>query len=170
MKLEKWALIAEIVGAVAIVISLLYVGFQIQLNTAEQQAASVQAITARDEQIAFIYATDEAARPAWQKVVRGEDLERQDLDVMGAMIFAHLRVLEDAYNKHQEGFLDDEFLRSRKALVEFALLSSAQVRQAYEAQKNTGIFPRPFIDWFDEDLNSLDSLAGSRQALPAAIE
>jgi len=63
MKLEKWALIAEIVGAAAVVMSLLYVGYQIQLSTSERRDASIQAITSRDEQIAFIYATDEAVPP-----------------------------------------------------------------------------------------------------------
>jgi hypothetical protein len=39
-ELEKYALVAEIVGAVAIVISLFYVGYQLQLNTNEHAPPS----------------------------------------------------------------------------------------------------------------------------------
>ena len=161
MKLEKWALIAEIVGAAAVVMSLLYVGYQIQLSTSERRDASIQAITSRDEQIAFIYATDEAARDAWFKVLRGEEFTETDRKVMGAMIFAHLRVLEDAYNKYREGYLDDEFMSSRMTLVRGALLSSSQLRIIYDIQRRAGLFPRPFIDWFDESLNEPESEFGA---------
>lgn len=37
-RLQKWAHIAEITGAVAVVVSLLYVGYQVRENTAAQQS------------------------------------------------------------------------------------------------------------------------------------
>jgi len=37
-KLEKWAHVAEIAGAIAVVLSLIYVGYQIKQNTAAQQS------------------------------------------------------------------------------------------------------------------------------------
>jgi hypothetical protein len=43
MKLEKWALIAEIVGALAIVISLAFVGVQLQANTSATRSATASA-------------------------------------------------------------------------------------------------------------------------------
>jgi hypothetical protein len=70
-------------GAFAVVLSLLYAGYQIQLNTAERRDSSIPAITERDEQIALIHEKDEAAREAWSKVLRTEELELTDLRVMG---------------------------------------------------------------------------------------
>jgi hypothetical protein len=46
MKLEKWALIAEIVGAFAIVISLVFVGVQLQANTSATRSATASAASA----------------------------------------------------------------------------------------------------------------------------
>ena len=43
MKLEKWALIAEIIGAVAIVVSLIFVGLEIR-NGADQTRLNTQAL------------------------------------------------------------------------------------------------------------------------------
>ena len=42
MKLEKWALIAEIVGGIAIVLSLVFVGIEIQRNSQTQIRATTQ--------------------------------------------------------------------------------------------------------------------------------
>jgi hypothetical protein len=43
MTLEKWALIAEIVGSVAIVISLIFVGVQLRANTSATRSATASA-------------------------------------------------------------------------------------------------------------------------------
>jgi hypothetical protein len=65
-------------------------------------------------------------------------------------------VLEDTYNKYRQGYLEDSFMDSQKKLVIFIILMSPQMRDAYEGQKGVGIFPRPFIDWFDEELRNSD--------------
>jgi len=46
MKLEKWASIAEIVGAIAVVFSLMFVGFQIRQNTSAMYASTYDRILA----------------------------------------------------------------------------------------------------------------------------
>lgn len=43
MTLEKWALIAEIIGSVAIVISLIFVGVQLRANTSATRSATASA-------------------------------------------------------------------------------------------------------------------------------
>jgi len=42
LKLEKWALVAEIVGGIAVVLSLIFVGFEIQRNSEAQVRATTQ--------------------------------------------------------------------------------------------------------------------------------
>jgi hypothetical protein len=157
LKLSEWAHLAEIIGAFAVVVSLLYVGYQIQLSTAERRIDSVQAITARDEQIALTYVSSETVGVAFGKVTRGEEMNQRENGVMANMLFAHLRVLEDAYNKYQQGYLEDSFMDSRKTLVIRIILGSQQVRASYEGMKNIDIFPSPFIEWFDEELRMAES-------------
>lgn len=159
LRLSEWAHLAEIAGAFAVVISLVYVGYQIQLNTAERRLDSIQAITARDEQIALAYATNEPLGVGLEKVLKGEKLTPFEQGAMGNIVYAHLRVLEDAWNKYQQGYLSDSFLESRQNLVIVIILASPQVREEYEAEKQAGIFPHPFIDWFDEELRKAEALA-----------
>ena len=52
-QLSDWAAIAEIIGAVAIVFSLLYVGFEIQRNTKVGLASNRQEIAARAQELAL---------------------------------------------------------------------------------------------------------------------
>ena len=157
LRLSEWAHLAEIVGAFAVVLSLLYVGYQIQLSTAESRNDSIQSITARDEQIALTYVSSEVVGVAFFKALGGEELSQRENGVMSNMLFAHLRVLEDTYNKYRQGYLEDSFMDSRKKLVIFIIRRSPQIREAYEGQKGTGIFPSPFIDWFDEELRNSDA-------------
>ena len=70
-KLSDWASIAEILGAVAIVISLVFVGFQISDGNRETRAATTQA--ALDAEMAF---QAELMRYAneWQRVILDGDM------------------------------------------------------------------------------------------------
>ena len=69
LKLSEWASMAEVVGAIAIVVSLIFVGMQINDGNRETRAAVVQ--SALDSEIAF---QAEILRYAdtWVKVVTGQ--------------------------------------------------------------------------------------------------
>ena len=51
--LSDWASVAEIISALAVVASLLYVGFEIQRNTKVGLASNRQAIAARAQELAL---------------------------------------------------------------------------------------------------------------------
>jgi hypothetical protein len=147
--LEQYALIAEIVGAIAVILSLLYVGFQIQLNTAERRADSVQSITTGNRDLALVYVNNHQAGVAWHKVLDGVALNKRELEIMSDVLYAHLMVLEETYSKHQEGYLDDAFLNARVALIQSKILWSPQLREVYALMKQVGIYSKPFIEWLD---------------------
>ncbi len=44
MSLQDWSNIAQVIGALAVVISLVYVGFQVKRNTSAVRSATAQAI------------------------------------------------------------------------------------------------------------------------------
>ena len=152
--LQDLALIAEIVGGIAVVLSLLYVGFQIQLNTAERRADSVESITSANRELALTYVNNSEAGIAWHKVIDGNELTKRELDIMSDSLFAHLMLLEETYSKHQEGYIDDAFLEARVALIESKVLWSSQLRTVYEGMKRNRIFTEPFVEWLDVKLRA----------------
>ena len=94
-KLQEYALIAEVVGAAAVVISLLYVGYQLALNTAENRVDSIQSINSGYRELALVYVTNSEAGIAWHKVLDGEELTKREVDIMSDSIYAHMLQLED---------------------------------------------------------------------------
>ena len=71
MKLEKWAHLAEIVAAGGVILSLLFVGFQVRDGNRETRAATTQA--ALDAEMTFQAALVRNA-DVWEKVVMGGEL------------------------------------------------------------------------------------------------
>ncbi len=154
--LQDFALIAEIVGAFAVVVSLLYVGYQIQTNTAERRVASIQSITTGYRDLALVYVNHEQAGIAWHKVLDGEELTKRQLDLMSDSIYAHLMALEEVYDKYRQGYIDEEFLNARVSLMQQKLLLSTQLLKVYEKMKESGIYTQSFIEWLDVELKKSD--------------
>ncbi len=152
--LQDYAFIAEIVGGIAVVLSLLYVGFQIQLNTSERRAESVESITAGNRQLALVYVNNNDAGVAWHKMLDGEELTKRELDIMSDALYAHLMLLEETYSKYQQGYIDRDFLDPRVALISHKILLSPQLREVYELMKQVLIYSRPFVEWLDDELRS----------------
>ena len=105
-KLSEWASIAEILGAIAIVISLLFVGFQISDSNREARAATVQA--ALDSEMAF---QAEIARYAsiWEKVATGMPLAEGEETRRGIVLFNMMMTLnENRFLQMRSGFLEPQ--------------------------------------------------------------
>ncbi len=162
--LQDYALIAEIFGGIAVVLSLLYVGFQIQLNTAERKADSIQSITSGARELALVYVNNNAAGIAWHKVVDGVELSKRELDLMSDSLYAHLMLVEETYNKYQEGYLDDSFLDARVALIQAKILWSSQLKAVYQEMKKEEIYSKPFTDWLDTRLRESEWYEKGRSA------
>jgi len=151
-KLQEYALLAEIFGAVAVVISLLYVGFQIQENTAERRADSIQSINEGYRNLALTYVENEGAGIAWHKMLDDEELTKREVDLMSDALFAHLMQLEDTYNRYLEGYIDEEFLASKTSLEILRITLSPQVNIIYEEMKSVEIYTTSFTNWLDAEI------------------
>ena len=151
-RLQNYALFSEIISAFAVVISLLYVGYQIQINTAERRTESIQAINTGYRELALVYVEIEEAGIAWHKMIDEEVLSKRQVDIMSDSLFAHLMLLEDTYNQHKEGYVNDEFLASKTSLETFRISVSPQIQNVYENMKQQNVFTASFTNWLDEEL------------------
>jgi len=152
MTLQDFASIADVIGGFAVVISLLYVGYQVKVNTAEKRAASVESITSGYRDLALTYVNNDAASVAWHKVLDGEALTKRDLDLMSDAIYAHMMALEEAFDKHKAGYIDKEFLDARVQFMKLKLLLSPQLRSVYEGMNKNGIYTQSFTEWLEQEL------------------
>jgi hypothetical protein len=102
--LSDWASIAEILGAVAIVISLIFVGLQISEGNRETEAASTQA--ALDSEM-LLQATVLGHVDTWEKVATGVPLTNGVETRTGIILFNMVMTLnENRYLQMRSGYLE----------------------------------------------------------------
>jgi hypothetical protein len=104
LKLSDWASIAEVLGAIAVVVSLLFVGFQIGEGNREARATRVQA--ALDSEMVFQAAILREAS-VWEKIVTGAPLAAGQETRKGIILYNMLQTQnENRYLQMQSGYLE----------------------------------------------------------------
>jgi hypothetical protein len=104
LKLSEWANIAEVLGAVAIVVSLIFVGVQISDGNRETRAATAQ--SALNAEMSF---QAEILRYAdtWLKVVSGQPFSDDVEERRGIILYNMMMTQnENSYVQMKSGFLE----------------------------------------------------------------
>ena len=151
--LSDWASIAEIIGAVAVVFSLLYVGFEIQRNTKVGLASNRQEIAARAQELALYSAETGIFRLLFDESADTAEPTDAERDRLTAYIGALLRTTEEAFLLNRDGLLDDEYWMTR-ASVMIAALRTDNARQIYIRTRDAGFYTSDFAVWADSALKS----------------
>jgi len=113
MKLSDWASIAEIIAAVGVILSLIFVGLQISEGNQETRAATVQA--AADGE-AFVIATTLNHAGTWHKVITGAPLDSGEETRIAILLFNLLMTeSENRFFQFNSGFLDPPSWQGRLA-------------------------------------------------------
>jgi len=151
LKLSEWASIAEIVGALAVVASLFYVGYQIKRNTEVGLAANRQSIATRAQELA-LYSADVGIH----KLIFAADDDSTQLseiehDRLIGYVGALLRTTEEAYLLYRDGMLDEEYWGTR-ANVMLTILRTAKTREIFYQTKEFGFYTRDFASWVEKAL------------------
>ena len=116
--LSDWGVIAEIVSAVAVTLSLIFVGLQIRDNTVATRAATYQDTVAYD--IGNLRAFGESPETATVFYTLRDDpnsLEGGEF-LQGRTLFtASIRHMENLYLQHEVGMLSDEAWATHEPLI-----------------------------------------------------
>jgi len=105
MSLQDWGAIGELLGGVAIIVSLLYVGLQIKHGNREARAATLQA-TLDSEMLVQAEAMRYAG--TWDKVVTGVHLADGEESRRAILLYGMLMTLyQNRYYQFKTGYLDD---------------------------------------------------------------
>ena len=154
-KLSDWASIAEVVSAVAIVLSLLYVGYQIRENTIEVRATNRQELISR-----AMSATENSASREISEVLTkafdGSDLTAVERTQFGYIVRTVLYDVQEAYLLHAEGRLDEAYWNTRASIV-LQYLGPTVARAIYHRDSSIGALHPDFVSWLD---NALDERYG----------
>jgi len=147
MKLERLALVAEIVSGIAIVVTLIVLVIEVRDNTNAVRAETRQSIAERVERITMTVATDDELAELVTAAANGESDLFYDLRVR-AFVTAILRNSEEAYLQVQEGRLETDYFDARLQGVLFFLANGA-TNSIYADQKAGGLYDRKFTTAVD---------------------
>ena len=163
MSLQKWAFVAEISGAAAVVVSLLFVGYQIMqsneqaaLNTRALEMAAYQQLIEGISDFNVLTIENETLRSARQKLRGGEELNADEAEIINAFLYLAYRNGDLAYLQHERGIVDEERLRSGLGLL-INLLELPFVQAHWERAKPgfTAAYQN-FVDDLIDEINRAD--------------
>lgn len=156
MKLKEWALLAEISGAVAVVVSLIFVGYQVRqsneqsaLNTTALQVTAYQHLVGGISEFNIQTLENPELRAARIKIASGveiEDLSDDERQVINAFLYLVYRNGDLAFLQYQRGIIDEERLRSGIGILD-NWLEYPTVRRHWDRAKRT--FVADYTEYVD---------------------
>ena len=151
LRLTDWASIAEVIGAVAVVISLIYVGIQVHENTEEVRASNRQQLVGRAHLTTGNVAGNPELSAVIAKVSNGDPLNTTEQTQYAYFIRAVLYDVQEAYLLYREERLDVHYWNTRSALFD-VYVDRELARQVYIKDKDLGLLHEDFVRWADRAL------------------
>lgn len=109
MTLAELGSIGELVGALGVILSLIFVGIQVKRNTAMLQTASRETSTNRTiDTTRFLAADPEIARLFLKGSQNYEALDLEERFRFGMLLYSLMSDWNDQYVKHLDGVMEDE--------------------------------------------------------------
>jgi hypothetical protein len=110
--LSDWANVAEIAAATGVVISLIYVGLELQGNTEATQAGTREAINQKDMQFLSLRLDSSVLARAHAKHLQGEELSFLEESQLIQEDYVNFVSFEHTFRQYQKGVItQDEWLR-----------------------------------------------------------
>lgn len=149
LQLSEWAALAEIIGTVGIVLSLVFVGIQVRDNTRATQAASFQAAAELDHQLLLTVGSDPDTSVAFSTYVRAPETLSGAQELQGRYFFgAVLRTMENFYIQNHLGTLSPASWETRQHL--FAYIAASPGYAAFLRTSTAQAMNGKFVEYVTE--------------------
>lgn len=148
MKLEEWASIAEIVGALAVVVSLIYVGIQVNDGAgAARSAAANDANVALQEWYMQTGSDQHTSALLYRGLVSEQALPDDEEFQYLMMTHGFFLGVQNSYLLAQEGTIDEELLNSLKNAI-FGIQNLPGMTRYWRQRKS--YLHAGFVKWVEE--------------------
>ena len=154
MTLEQLSYLAEIIGVVLIVVSLVYVAQQLRQNTEMARVASADQGVQRDFDIVSPLLESKELAEAW--VIGESDFEKLDAADQSRLIFFERRALvwwHHCYQLRQKGLYSDADWQSTVGIIR-AVGHRQALRASWDAFRDS--FETAFVDFVEEQFAMAD--------------
>jgi hypothetical protein len=161
-RLQRWALAAEIVGGLAVVISLAVVAFELnqstnqaELNTNALEISAYQDLVAGISDLNSVVIEDpEFARIMGLAQAGSKELTQEEIRRFSTHSMNVFRHGDMAYFQYEKGAIDKERLDSALAIVFSRLTSSSIARERWETSKAN--FVNSYVNYIESSIKNWD--------------
>jgi hypothetical protein len=154
--MKKWSLdrahqVGELIAALAVVVSLLLVAYEVQQNSEEQKQAMTQELITSYTEIVTLLTQDQELRCAYIKGIRDyHSLSGEEALAVGAYLIALMRHREDLYFQHLDGAVKPSIWQGFDRATRIAMQRPGW-QQWFELRR----------DWFSDEFQAyIDSVMG----------
>lgn len=143
--LEQWADIGQIVSAVAVVASLIYLAAQIRQSNSLARAASRQVMMQMGQGELYKVVDD----PQMWDLFTKPELSRYEKVRLHSMLLANIRQREYEWAEKQEGTIDPRIAESYAGILTFAL-GTERTRRWWDVYGHSHTFDPGFVRFVDQ--------------------
>ena len=155
MTLQDWGALGELVGGLAIVVSLIYVGLQIRQGTNASRAATNQAFTVQFSDLILQITKREVRDIFWRGIKGLNNLQGSEIAAFMALLAAIMRTYETFYFERLEGRFDSRVWEGYEAQM-IDLYANVGVQEYWAIRRHQ------FSSEFDSFLVSRTAAVGAK--------
>jgi hypothetical protein len=119
--------IGDFVGAIAVLVTLIYLSVQIKMSSMTQRAQTHQQMTSDRAQGLRMVIENKELRDAITKGSRGIELSEDEERILYWFKVVNIRVYENELYQHSIGMIDDEELEVQRSLLELPHMQIEEV-------------------------------------------
>ena len=140
--------LGELVGAVAVVVSIIYLALQVRQNSADVRSGGYQGAVQSANQFLESLTGDPESRKIFTKALESFDELDEDGQVVARMLFLQLFMYYEAfYYQYLEGVVNEEIWEGRKIMM-LNMLESPGISSWWEG--GSAIYGRRFVNYVNE--------------------
>jgi len=155
--LQRWALVAEIVGGIAVIASLIVVAYELQqstdqsiLNTSALEIATYQDLTNNISDLNSLVVQDSELADIFIKAIQDPDsLSENQLFRFNTYIINLFRHGDMAFFQYERGAIDQSRLNSVLAILT-SRIGNPVVKNQWESFKRNKVFPEAYTKYVDD--------------------
>lgn len=136
-RLSDWANVAEIGAAVGVIISLIFVGLQLQSNTDATEAATREAINQKDMEFLSLRIDSSVLARAYAKLENGEELSLLEKSQLGHQEYVNFISFEHSLYQYRKGVLEPKEWLPHWNIVQSQIEDFLYTRTMWESKRNT---------------------------------
>ena len=147
---ELIILIVQIIAALGVVVSVVYLGVQINQQNKITKAQFGHSLTQRLYERYFETSTNRDYAEFLAKDWNADDLTPTDITRIQMAVITYLVDIFDVYDKVQEGLVNKSHLETRMNTLKLGVMKTTAAKVVWSYWKNNR--EQSFIDWFESEI------------------